>query len=91
MREPRLISSGARVRCRAESGAQGPRAGWLGTVLEVDCENGSLLVTIAWDALRGNRAKQRQRRIPLHLWAFQDEQLAADYLEVVSVELSGNG
>jgi len=91
MREPLLISPGSRVRCLAESGDQGPRAGWLGTVLGVDREEGLFIVTIAWDALRGNRAARRQRRVLLHSWAFQDKQLAADYLEVATAEESGNG
>ena len=90
MSEPLLISSGSRVRCRAEPGNKGPRCGWVGTVLDVDREECLFIVTIAWDALRGNRAQRREGGVLLHSWAFQDEQLAAEYLEVIAVGVSGN-
>jgi hypothetical protein len=90
MSGPLLISAGSRVRCIAEPGEDGPEVGWVGTVTNVDREEGLFLVTIAWDALRGNRAERRKHGIPLHCWGFQDAVLAAEYLEVVTVGDSGN-
>lgn len=90
MTEPLLISAGSRVRCKAEPGDEGPRVGWVGTVLEVEREDGLFIVTIAWDAMRGNRAERRRGEVPLHFWAFQDDRLAADHLEIVTVGMSGN-
>jgi len=90
MSEPLLISAGSRVRCICEPGEDGPGMGWVGTVVGVDREDGLFLVTITWDALRGNRAERRKYGIPVHCWGFQDAVLAAEYLEVVTVGDCGN-
>ena len=90
MSEPLMVSAGSRVRCRAAPGDEGPRVGWLGTVVHVDHEDGLLIIDIAWDALRGNRAQRRRGEVPLHTWAFQDQGLAAEHLEIVAEGLGGN-
>jgi hypothetical protein len=85
-----LVSCGSRVRCIAEPGGEGPRVGWLGTVLDVERAEGLFLVTISWDAVRGNRAQRRRGESPLHLWAFEDAGLAGSHLEVVMLGAIGN-
>jgi hypothetical protein len=73
-----------------EPSSEGPRIGWLGTVLNVERVEGLFVVTIVWDALRGNRAQRRRGEGPVHLWAFQDQGLAAEHLEIVTVGANGN-
>ncbi|HYL89759.1 MAG TPA: hypothetical protein VEU32_13450 [Burkholderiales bacterium] len=90
MSESLMVYTGARVRCRIAPGDEGPSVGWLGTVFAVDREEGLFVVTIAWDAVRGNRAERRAGLTPLHFWGFQDETLAANYLQVITVGASGN-
>jgi hypothetical protein len=55
-------------------------------VASVELDEGLFIVEIVWDALRGNRATRRKGRAQVHMWAFESEQLALEYLEVVASE-----
>ena len=81
----RLITPGARVRCLEKhfEVGMGPQWGWVGTVIDLDDENGLFIAYIAWDALHGNGRDRRKHKIPLHVWAFESERLAKEFLEVV--------
>lgn len=91
MAELECIAPGERVRCLAEDLNEGPRYGWVGTVLKVEREHGLFVVSIAWDALRGNRAERRKNGVPIHVWGFQSAELAAEFLEVVAIGFHENG
>jgi hypothetical protein len=80
------LAFGVRVRCLARKLKECPRYGWLGTVMSVEREEEFFIVNILWDELCGARAGGA----PLHHWVFQDEGLAAEYLEVVSAGAIGN-
>lgn len=87
MGEPQWIIPGVRVRCLTRDfneGREGPGYGWVGEVVDVEAGEGLFVVYITWDALRGNRAARRKGGIPLHVWAFDSERLAVDYLEVLT-------
>jgi len=84
MAEGHSITAGGRVRCLARDLEQGPQYGWLGTVVEVQHDEGLFIVGIVWDELRASRAaRRRQGGVPLHMWAFESEQLAIEFLEVL--------
>jgi len=80
------LTAGVRVRCVAEDSIIGPECGWLGTVVGVEWIDQMFTVHIEWDLLRGNRAERRKKGgVPLHSWGFESEELALEYLEVVTV------
>jgi len=71
------------VRCLECGFEPGPQPGWLGSVFEADHEDELFVVVIGWDALLGNRAERRRGGVPLHIWAFDSEELANRFLEVI--------
>ena len=84
------IAPGVRVRCRRAEFEPGPRVGWVGTVVDAELEDELFVVVIAWDELLAGRAARRQGDLPVHVWAFDSEKLAGEFLEVVSVGSSAN-